>query len=202
MPGNLAFEDVQRACADGRCEDAVRLLERTVRQQPSNCRLYLWLGVCHSGCCGRSRLTDPDFALAYYRQALALAADADPLVRAAVLEGLASTCLRSRQLSQTEAVRTAIDCNRHAARIYAGCSKLDDWARQEFNLGNACCDLSEITGEGHWQEAISHYGESLKVRTREHDPERHAAVLENLGTAYRQLRSGDRLANLRKSVNC
>lgn len=197
-----AFEEIERACADGRCEEVVGYLEVAVREQPSNYRLYYWLGVCHSGRCRRNKLTDPDFALEYHQRALCLAADADPLCRAAVLEGVAATCLESRGSSGTGAIRTAIECQRQAAEIYAGYGTPDDWSRQQFNLGNAFCDLSEAAGEDHWREAIFHYEEALKVRTLEHDPERHAAVLENLGTAYRQLPSGDRLNNLRKSIRC
>ena len=200
----IGFEtgDVQRACAGGRCEDAVGLLERAVRQQPSNYELFYWLGVCHSGGCRRHKLTDPDFALEYFQRALHLAPEADRLIRAAVLEELANSCVTSRVLPRATAVRTAIECHRQAAEIYIGNRKLEDWARQEFNLGNEFCDLSDLAGEDHCREAIFHYEEALKVRTRERSPERHAAVLENLGTAWRQLPSGDHTGNVRKSIRC
>jgi tetratricopeptide (TPR) repeat protein len=53
-----------------------------------------------------------------------------------------------------------------------------------------------------WQEAITLYELALQVRTRAKNPLRHAATLQNLGTAYRQLKTGDKVANLLKSANC
>jgi tetratricopeptide (TPR) repeat protein len=196
------LEDVRRACEDGCCEEAVDLLERAVREQPSNYELYYWLGICHSTGCRRHKLADPDFALEYFHRALNLVPEADGLPRATILEEIANTCLSSRAVPHITAVWTAIECQRQAAEIYVGHSRLDDWARQEFNLGNAFCDLSDLCGEDHWQEAIFHYQEALKIRTREHCPERYAAVLENLGTAYRQLPTGDHAGNLRISISC
>lgn len=190
------FEEVRRACMEGCCEEVISLLEQAIRRQPSNFELYYWLGICHSGGCRRHKMTDADFALAYLHQALHMAPEADPLARAAVMEELADACSASRALPRAAAMRTAIECRRQAAEIYLGRKKLEDWARQEFNLGNAFCDLSDVAGEDHWREAIFHYEEALKIRTRERSPERHAAVLENLGTALRQT------GEVRRSISC
>jgi tetratricopeptide (TPR) repeat protein len=95
----------------------------------------------------------------------------------------------------------AIECHIDAADIYRSLGMSGDWGRAQFNLGNSYCDLSEMGGEDHWQEAVSRYEASLCVRTREKDPGRHAAVLENLGSAYRRIVDSTG-GNVRKSIKC
>ena len=119
--------------------------------------------------------------------------------RAAVVDQLGNTLCHSGSTPRAVALRAAIECHIEAAEIYQSLGMADDWGRTQFNLGNSCCDLSEITGEDHWQEAVFHYEESLRVRTREKDPERHAAVLENLGSAYRRLSGGGTGDNVKKA---
>jgi tetratricopeptide (TPR) repeat protein len=196
-----AAGSVETACGAGECEQAIGLLEEAVRRQPTNPMLHYRLGVCYSGGCHPHSLTHPDMAVSYFRQALRLFGPAAGLSRAAVLEGLGNTLLQSRLRPPETSLRDAVNCHREAARIYESAGNPDDWARANFNLGNSCCELSEVTGEDHWREAVARYEQSLRVRTRQRDPERYAAVLENLGTAYRRL-STDAAANIRKSIQC
>jgi tetratricopeptide (TPR) repeat protein len=195
-------EGVEQACAAGRCPEAIDLLEQAVRSQPSNFRLHHALGVCYSGSCCTHALTHPDIAAQYLRHALELLGAEPRLTRAAILDALGNTLRHSRGLPAASALEASIDCHRAAAEIYQSLGMADDWGRTQFNLGNSCCDLSEITGEDHWQEAVAHYQESLRVRTLEKDPERHAAVLENLGSAFRRLPCGGNGNNVRKSIQC
>jgi tetratricopeptide (TPR) repeat protein len=53
-----------------------------------------------------------------------------------------------------------------------------------------------------WEKAIGHFEQALSIRTREKDRERHAATLQNLGTAYRELKSGNRAGNIRRALHC
>lgn len=189
-----------RACAAKQCDRAIDLLECAVREQPCNPSLYHSLGLCYGGACGFNHpLICPDLAIPYLRRALALLGQDPGIARAAILDTLGTALVRGQGAA---ASRSAIECYREAARIYAESALRDDWARAVFNLGNALCDLSEISGEDHWQEAVFHYEESLQVRTREKDPERHAAVLENLGTAYRRLSGGVRGDKVKESIRC
>jgi tetratricopeptide (TPR) repeat protein len=196
-----AIESADTACAAGECEAAINLLEEAVRGHPYDFRLHYRLGLCYGGCCRDHPLVQPDMAIPYLRQALRLAG-ADPRQRAAVADQLANTLLHSRTMPLHMALRAAIDCHVEAAELYASLELQDEWARVEFNLGNSWCDLSEITGEDHWREAVTHYENALRVRTREKDPERYAAVLENLGAAYRRLPGTDAAGNIRKCIQC
>ena len=95
-----------------------------------------------------------------------------------------------------------IDRAEQAATLYKAQGKLDAWAREQHNLGNAWCKVSEATVPAKWEKAIEHYEQALVIRTRQKDPERHAATLQNLGTAYRELKSGDRIANICHAIRC
>jgi tetratricopeptide (TPR) repeat protein len=79
---------------------------------------------------------------------------------------------------------------------------MDDWAREQYNLGNVCCELPHDSFPDKWEQAIEHYTNALRVRTSATHPEGHARILENLGTAYRELLAGNRLANLLHSLRC
>lgn len=202
LPGSLSNNCAQ-ACAQGRCVEAIGLLERAVSQQPADFRLHYTLGLCYSGACGVGHpLVCPDMAVPYLRRALALLGEDAGIVRATILDALGNALVRGREAPRLAAATTAIECFREAARIYRECARLDDWARTSFNLGNTLCDLSETTGEDHWREAVFQYEESLRVRTLEKDPDRHAAVLENLGSAYRRLSGGGLGDNVKKSIKC
>ena len=195
-------ELAEQACAAGRCEEAIDLLEREIRRQPGNPRLYRTLGLCYSGGCRPHSLADADMAVSYLRQALRLSGEDRGPLRADILDALGNSLIRCRLAPRESALREALACHREAAEIYQTSGSSDDWARAEFNLGNACCDLADITAEDRWGEAISHYENALRIRTRDKDPERHAAVLENLGGAWRRLPAGDGRANVRKCIDC
>jgi len=197
MPaGAPLLEDAERACANGECQKAIGLFENTLARQPHDFRLHYRLGLCYGGDCRPHPLVHADMAVAYLRQALHLIGAIPGRVRASVVDQLGNALCHQGGAPRTNALRAAIECHREAAEIYQSLGMADDCGRARFNVGNSCCELSEITGEDHWQEAVLHYRESLRVRTREKDPERHAAVLENLGSAYR------RLPSARKSIQC
>ena len=181
-------EDVEQACADVRCEEAIELLERAVWEQSGNYNIYFKLGLCYSGGCRRHTLTSAEIATAYLRQALRLLGPGGGVARAAILDALGNTLASTAGGARVEALREAIGHQEEAACIYSTSGEPDDWARAEFNLGNSCCELAEAADESrYWREAVAHYEEALRVRTREKNPARHAALLENLGSAHRRL---------------
>src|SRR5581483_12047466 len=178
-------ERAERACAAAHCEEAIGLLEQLAPQQPGNYNLYFTLGLCASGGCRKHSQVSPEMAATYLRKALQLLGTGGGVARAAILDALGNALARTKGEARAEALHAAIAHQGEAAAIYQEHRESDDWARVQFNLGNSLCDLSEATGEDHWREAVSHYEQSLRVRTRRKDPERHAAVLENLGSACR-----------------
>ena len=191
------------SCTDHRCEEAVDLLEEAVRLQPANYELHYRLGICHSGGCRRNSLTNPDLAIEYLRHALSLTASSkDSLFCAGILDALGNAYVYSRQLPKKARLEAALDCHRTASALYKSRDQLDDWAREEYNQGNAWCELPEEEYPDKWQQAIMHYEQALQVRTRDKNPLRYAATLQNLGTAYRQLETGDRIANVLKAADC
>lgn len=201
MPG-AAAEDAKQACGARDCENAIHLWEKAVGSQPHDYELHFQLGLCYGGLCERHPLVHPDMAVAYLRHALRLTEAAPKRVRVAIVDQLGDTLCHSGSDSGTAALRAAIECQVEAAEMYQSLGMTEDWGRIQFNLGNSCCDLSEIAGEDHWQEAVFHYRESLRVRTREKDPERHAAVLENLGSAYRRLSVSGTGEPVKESIRC
>lgn len=184
------LENAAQACAEERCEEAVDLLERAVRIQPGNPGLHYRLGACQSGGCRAHAAANPALAMVYLRHALSLAGDdSASALRARALDTLGNLYERAGRAED------AITSHLAAAALYRQRGELEDWAREEFNLGNACSGLER------WAEAILHYQRALEVRTREYHPVRYAATLENLGAAWRQL-PGDRAANVRKALEC
>ena len=197
------LERAEDNCMQHRCEAAVDLLEEAVRLQPSNPDLHFRLGVCHSGGCKFNSLTNPDLAVEYLRRALALTAPSDDsLICAGIIDALGNAYVYCRKLPKQARIEAALDCHRAAATLYLSWNQLDDWAREEYNQGTACCELPEDKYPEKWKHAIFHYEQALKVRTREKDPLRYAATMQNLGTAYRQLKSGDKATNARKATDC
>ena len=206
MPA-ASLERADRACLAQECLAAIGLLEEAVRLQPHDLRLHYRLGLCYGGSCRPHSWVRPAMAVPYLRQALALIGPRPTRLRAGILEELGKSQLASEGEGESpgETLRAAMGSHLEAAGIYQSLGIEDDWARLEFNLGNSCCDLSDATGEDHWQEAIAHYQASLLVRTREKDPQRYAAVLENLGTAYRRLPArpgGNDAGNTITAIQC
>ncbi len=197
------LDRASESCSTQRCEEAVALLEEALRLQPAHTDIHYRLGICHSGGCRRNSLTNPDLAVEYLRRALALSASSkDPLACAGILDALGNAYVYARRLPKKARLEAALDCHRTAAELYRSRGHLDDWAREEFNQGNAWCELPEEVYPEKWQQAIRHYELALEVRTRDKHPERYAATMQNLGTAYRQLKSGDKAANILKSTEC
>lgn len=191
------------SCTHHRCEEAVGWLEQAVRLQPANSDLHYRLGICHSGGCRHNSQTNPDLAVEYLRHALSLTASSeDALICAGILDALGNAYVYSRQLPKKARLEAALECHRTASGLYLSRDQLDDWAREEYNQGNAWCELPEDEYPEKWQQAIMHYEQSLRVRTREKHPERYAATLQNLGTAYRQLKAGYKFANVLKATDC
>ncbi len=196
MP-NLFSALAEQACGAKRCEDAIHALESDLQRQPSDALACYELGLCYSGGCHSHSLVSPEMAVAYLRRALCLTNDTG-LLRAYILEALGNTLAGETNSRNADALCEAIACHSQAADLYRAAGKSADRARAQFNLGNSCCELSEATGENHWREAIGHYEDALAVRTPGKDPAGRAAVLENLGTAYRQLRG----SYVEKAVGC
>jgi tetratricopeptide (TPR) repeat protein len=197
------WDRIEKCCTHHRCEETVDLLEEALRLQPANSELHYRLGICHSGGCRHNSLTNPDVAVEYLRQALSLTASSeDSLFCAGILDALGNSYVCSRQLPKKARLEAALDCHRAAAALYRSRNMLADWAREEYNQGNAWCELPEEDYPEKWQQAILHYEQALQVRTRDKDPMRCAATLQNLGTAYRRLKTGDKAANVMKAAQC
>jgi len=172
-------------------------MEELVRDQPANAELYHQLGMCYSGTCRSHALVNVGVAVSYFERAVSLIGPAGPpLIRAQYLDSLGNACLQDRH------PETAIRYLSAAADVYATRGLTDDWAREQFNLGNAFCDVPDSSGPRKWQLAVEHYGRALRVRTRERDPVRYAATVQNLGTAYRERADGDRASNVRTAIAC
>ncbi|MGP8246205.1 MAG: hypothetical protein ACLQVN_17015 [Bryobacteraceae bacterium] len=182
-------------CHDGECVEAISVLEELVRDQPANPEMHHQLGVCYSGACRSHALVSIPISLSYLqRAATSMGSGGPPLIRAKYLDSLGNAYLRHRR------PETAIVYLKEAAELYATSGLADEWAREQYNLGNAFCDLSESDGPRGWQFAVEHYRQALTVRTKERDPVRYAATVQNLGTAYRELPDGDRASNVRTAV--
>lgn len=197
------LEKAAEDCGNHCCESAVELLEAAVKLKPADSELYYRLGICYSGGCRRHGLTSPEVAVEYLRRALSLVADSkNSLACAGVLDALGNVYAGCSQLPRKLRFQAAMECHQMAASIYQSCGAGDDWARSEYNLGNAWCELPEGDFPQKWSEAIRHYEQALQVRTRECNPVRYAATMQNLGTAYRQLPTGERSANILKANEC
>jgi tetratricopeptide (TPR) repeat protein len=197
------LDKAAESCTNHRCEETVDLLEEALRLQPSNSELHYRLGICHSGGCRHNSLTNPDVAVEYLRQALSLTASSkDSLICAGILDALGNSYACSRQLPKKARLEAALDCHQTAAALYRSRDQLDDWAREEYNQGNAWCELPEDEYPDKWQQAIQHFEQALQVRTRDKNPIRYAATMQNLGTAYRQLKTGNKITNAMKAAHC
>lgn len=195
--------DAAKRCKDHLCEECISLLEQFALLDPQNSHIQYQLGVCYGGGCRAHSLTHPDIAVEHLRCALAsLGTDGNGTMRARILNGLGNAYIRSRRLAAGTRVKVAMQCYERAGSVWLQQGDRAGWAMAEFNLANACCELSREDVPDKWQQAISHYENALQVRTRARDPLRHAAALENLGTAYRELSTGDKARNVRKAIDC
>jgi tetratricopeptide (TPR) repeat protein len=197
----VLLDSASELCATRRCGEAVALWEQASSLRPADPGVHYQLGFCYAGGCGARALLDPAIAIFHYRRALALSAKATAVGRAMVLGALGNAYASAAGRSRPQ-LMNAIRCYEEAAEIYAGARKLDDWAREQFNLGNVWCEMPEADFPEKWQRAIEHYERALPVRTRTNDARHYAATLQNLGTAYREVKSGDPHANVRKAIDC
>lgn len=196
-------EEAERKCREQQCEDAIRLLEEALRIRNDYVQWYFQLGFCYSGGCRRHSLTNPDMAIENLRNALSLAETSRaPLLRAKILETLGNVLVESCKGSQLDRLHEALGCHREAAQIFQSKNLSEDWAREEFNQANTLCDLPAAECPDKWAQAIEHYENALRVRTRAQEPQLFAATQMNLGTAFRRLPSGARADNVLKSVQC
>jgi tetratricopeptide (TPR) repeat protein len=188
-------------CATRRCGEAVALWEQASSLRPADPGVHYQLGFCYAAGCGSRAVLDPAIAIFHYRRALALSAGENTVGRAMVLGALGNSYASLAERSRPQ-LMNAIRCYEEAAEIYATERKLDDWGREQFNLGNVWCEMPEAEFPEKWEHAIEHYERALSVRTRAKDARHYAATLQNLGTAYREVRSGDPHANVRKAIDC
>jgi tetratricopeptide (TPR) repeat protein len=195
-PRTLKLRAVAEHCRTRQCEDAISDLEDLLRSEPANAELHHQLGICYSGVCQPHSQVSSGMAISYLRQALSLAGPAPSPLRSRYLDSLGNLYLHDRQPA------AAMPFLQEAAAIYRKLGRLGEWAREEYNLGNACCDMPLSQMPQKWQQAVVHYRHALAIRTREHDPIHHAATLQNLGTAYRELACGDRAVNVRMAIAC
>lgn len=190
-------------CERKRCAEAVDLLETAASLEPQNPLIHYELGFCYSGGCGMRPLPQPELAVDHLRAALRQAeTSTSSLLRARILRALGNAYRSAFNLPATTRLLSAIDCSRRAATLYRKRYEDEASAREQFNEANAWCDLPEEEFPKKWEQAVALYQEALEVRTRRRDPERFAATIHNLGTAYRELKSGDRSHNIAKAIAC
>jgi tetratricopeptide (TPR) repeat protein len=171
--------------------------------EPQDYAIEHQLGLCYSGGCRVHSLTSPEIALIHLGLALArVSYYGQPKDRAYILGAMGNTYLSAEQVPRRARLQLAIECYEEAAAAFHRLGDVESWGREEYNLGNAYCDLPCETCPDKWEQAVSHYETALQIRTRARDPLRHAATLENMGTAYRELPTGDKATNVRKAIQC
>jgi tetratricopeptide (TPR) repeat protein len=195
------FASAHALCERRSCDEAVSLWEQASSLRPADPDIHYQLGFCYAGGCGVENLLDPEVAVFHYRRALSLASHENAVGRAMILGALANAYVRGAAHAGPRLL-SAIYCYEEAAQIFARLRRLDDWAREQFNLGNAWCEMPGGDFPEKWRRAIEHYERALSIRTRLKDPRQYAATLQNLGTAYRELTSGDPGSNNRRAVKC
>lgn len=200
--GALCVQAAAR-CREHLCGDCISFLEQVAQLDPRNHEIQYQLGICYGGGCRVHSLTSADIAVEHLRRALTLiGAGREPALRASLANTLGNTYTQSSRLTPSARMRMAIHCYETAASLWLTQGDLLSWAMAEFNQGNACCELPQEEFPDKWDQAVRHYENALHVRTQENDPERHAATLENLGTVYRELRTGGRVGNVRRAIGC
>jgi tetratricopeptide (TPR) repeat protein len=185
-------EQASRLCQSRQCEEAIWVLEEAAHLDPTNPMLHYELGFCYSGGCCQHSLSDPDIALLHHSSGV------QPNIgfRRSAAQGKNPRCHGEHTPFRIEIFSAS------PASLYRELGLPEDWAREQFNQANVWCDLPE---EGHsekWTQAILLYEGALQVRTKEKARELYAGTMQNLGTAYRELRSDDRGRNVRKAIRC
>jgi tetratricopeptide (TPR) repeat protein len=167
-----------------------------LRHEPSNPELHYRLGCCYSGGCRSHELVSSTVAVVFLQRALALIGPDSPAsLRPRYEDAFGNALLRDNRPD------SAIPYLQRAAEGFFALGMLEDWSREQYNLGNAHCELPDSAAPGKWLSALGHYRNALQVRTEEHDRGRHAATLQNLGTAYRQLYDGGS-TNVQAAIRC
>lgn len=190
-------------CGIRACEDTLVQLQQAVTSDPSQVNLRYQLGVCYSGLCRAHTAVCPDAALEHLRWVAGATRHlSPPLFRAALLTLLGVTYTRCSSAPPTAHALAAMECYQEAAALYLAESKFPEWARMQFNLGNAWSIVEESVFPDKWDMAIRHYEQALLFRNEQTSPEGFAATLENLGSAYRERTAGSKAANVAKAVDC
>ncbi len=190
-------------CGIRSCERIILDLQQAIQGNPDDPNFHYHLGVCYSGACREHAMVSPELALEHLRRAVGAARDlGEPCIRAGMLNLLGITYARSSTLPEKARLLAAIECYEKAAAIYFAQSVFSEWARMQFNLGNAWCEVPANDFPGKWEKAIAHYEQALLFRAREDDPQAYAATQENMGTAYRAQATGDKAANVGKAIQC
>jgi tetratricopeptide (TPR) repeat protein len=190
-------------CGTEGCEKQIAALQQELASDAGSLALHYQLGLCYSGLCRPHSLISPEAALEHLRWSATESARAgDELFRAKVLTLLGITYMRATSLPRNARLRAAMQCQEEAAKLYFSQSRFDAWARLQFNLGNTWCEISEHDYPDKWEQAIAHYERALMFRTEETDAHGFAVTMENLGSAYRERKQGDKAANVRKAIRC
>ncbi|MGE5327246.1 MAG: hypothetical protein ACM3NO_09430 [Deltaproteobacteria bacterium] len=195
------FESANEFCSARRCAEAVAFWEQASTLRPADPEIHYQLGFCYAAGCGMEFVLDPEVAIFHYRRALALATRGNIVGRAMVLGALGNAYVVASRRGEN-LFSNALRCYEEAAGNYLEARQMADWAREQFNLGNLWCEMPEDSYPVKWQRAIEHYQQALSVRTRWLHMRHYVATLQNMGTAYRQLKSGDISANIRKAIEC
>jgi tetratricopeptide (TPR) repeat protein len=190
-------------CNAESCEKRISELQRALEDNPSDPALHYQLGVCRSGLCQTHSLVSADLA----REHLQLAVTTQPGTegvrrRASMFNLLAITYLRSSMLPEKARLLGAIDCHKKAAVLYLEERDFREWARMQFNLGNAWCEIPEDDFPDKWDHAIHYYEQALLFRDGHSSADECAATLQNLGTAYRNRLRGDKSNNIKEAIRC
>lgn len=201
MTGNTRAQRPER-CSEP-CETVICRLLQGVEQSPRDWRLRYQLGICCSGRCQAHPLVSPDLALGYLDTARKASCEPEDSVRsAAMLSLLGLMYQRSTVLPRRAQLLCAVECQEKAAAICLKRGAYDEWARMQYNLGNMWCEFPDRLFPAKWENAIAYYECALCFRTQASDSASSAATLENLGTAYRQLPTGDKAANVHRAIRC
>jgi tetratricopeptide (TPR) repeat protein len=130
------IETASELCSLHLCKEAIDLWKRASALNPHDSYIHYQLGLCYSHDCHEHGLKDPETAIYHYRQALTLTGNENSLTRAMLLADLGDTYLMAAPPSTVELL-TSLECFAQAAEIYRVFGRLDDWAREQYELPNA-----------------------------------------------------------------